>query len=128
MHLLTSYDIISFFYFSISFFFFFFFFNDTATTEIHTLSLHDALPIWLPYEPARAQPSAGSATACASVHTHVEVPQGSAPIDRPWPNPARCIHPSRAPDADTRGRVRSPASVGLPAVSCAKIHVLCARS
>src|ERR1041384_8872545 len=28
--------------------FFFFFFNDTATTEIYTLSLHDALPIyWL---------------------------------------------------------------------------------
>src|SRR5258708_16275542 len=35
----------------------FFFFNDTATTEIYTLSLHDALPIfmafgmWLPYSP-----------------------------------------------------------------------------
>src|SRR5690348_17966822 len=31
-----------------------FFFNDTATTEIYTLSLHDALPIstltWLPFE------------------------------------------------------------------------------
>src|SRR5258708_39060839 len=26
---------------------FFFFFNDTATTEIYTLSLHDALPICL---------------------------------------------------------------------------------
>src|SRR3712207_7581174 len=26
-------------------FIFFFFFNDTATTEIYTLSLHDALPI-----------------------------------------------------------------------------------
>src|SRR6266542_6090391 len=25
-----------------------FFFNDTATTEIYTLSLHDALPIWRP--------------------------------------------------------------------------------
>src|SRR5271170_8200285 len=28
-----------------SFVLFFFFFNDTATTEIYTLSLHDALPI-----------------------------------------------------------------------------------
>src|SRR5215469_8145096 len=28
------------------YFFLFFFFNDTATTEIYTLSLHDALPIW----------------------------------------------------------------------------------
>src|SRR2546422_144557 len=27
---------------------FFFFFNDTATTEIYTLSLHDALPIYPP--------------------------------------------------------------------------------
>src|SRR5260221_6033065 len=26
---------------------FFFFFNDTATTEIYTLSLHDALPIYI---------------------------------------------------------------------------------
>src|SRR5215216_460594 len=34
----------SLFYFIISFFFFFFFI-DTATTEIYTLSLHDALPI-----------------------------------------------------------------------------------
>src|SRR3989442_13795711 len=30
----------------------FFFFNDTATTEIYTLSLHDALPI-LPRQPPR---------------------------------------------------------------------------
>src|SRR5260370_40445733 len=30
---------------SLSHSFFFFFFNDTATTEIYTLSLHDALPI-----------------------------------------------------------------------------------
>src|SRR3712207_9060451 len=30
---------------SIVCFLFFFFFNDTATTEIYTLSLHDALPI-----------------------------------------------------------------------------------
>src|SRR6266705_7178856 len=30
---------------------FFFFFNDTATTEIYTLSLHDALPINSPANP-----------------------------------------------------------------------------
>src|SRR5690348_17466096 len=30
---------------------FFFFFNDTATTEIYTLSLHDALPILRPRQP-----------------------------------------------------------------------------
>src|SRR2546422_7451607 len=44
--------------------FFFFFFNDTATTEIYTLSLHDALPIsppraWrrFPRRPARGRGS-----------------------------------------------------------------------
>src|SRR3990170_8105457 len=36
--------VLCFFFF---FYFFFFFFNDTATTEIYTLSLHDALPIWV---------------------------------------------------------------------------------
>src|SRR3989441_7852093 len=31
----------------------FFFFNDTATTEIYTLSLHDALPIYAARSPER---------------------------------------------------------------------------
>src|SRR5688572_32463835 len=34
--------------------FVFFFFNDTATTEIYTLSLHDALPIWVVIGPVPA--------------------------------------------------------------------------
>src|SRR6266571_2219433 len=38
------------------FLFFFFFFNDTATTEIYTLSLHDALPI-SPGRPRPAKPT-----------------------------------------------------------------------
>src|SRR5216683_8451153 len=37
-----------------------FFFNDTATTEIYTLSLHDALPISSPR--ASSRPSARSST------------------------------------------------------------------
>src|SRR5258708_37061178 len=43
--------------------FHFFFFNDTATTEIYTLSLHDALPIWyfgLPPDLSRTSRWAGS--------------------------------------------------------------------
>src|SRR6266481_7034528 len=36
--------------------FFFFFFNDTATTEIYTLSLHDALPICPRQRPQRVPP------------------------------------------------------------------------
>src|SRR5439155_25676645 len=44
--------------------YFFFFFIDTPTTEIYTLSLHDALPIWLirrsrPARRARARWAAG---------------------------------------------------------------------
>src|SRR3712207_9563692 len=35
--------------------FLFFFFNDTATTEIYTLSLHDALPIWRRFSPRCAR-------------------------------------------------------------------------
>src|SRR5882762_3287583 len=42
-------------------FFFFFFFNDTATTEIYTLSLHDALPIYRGRAEGRWGESAGGA-------------------------------------------------------------------
>src|SRR6266513_74116 len=45
--------ILPFLLFCFFFLLFFFFFNDTATTEIYTLSLHDALPFWtLPYDRA----------------------------------------------------------------------------
>src|SRR5579871_7041018 len=59
------------------FFYFFFFFNDTATTEIYTLSLHDALPIppWPPpagreRRPQRpSRPGAPSDPARSEEHT-----------------------------------------------------------
>src|SRR3712207_8343871 len=38
----------------------FFFFNDTATTEIYTLSHHDALPICIPPSPSPITNSPGS--------------------------------------------------------------------
>src|SRR2546430_6310910 len=52
---------------------FFFFFNDTATTEIYTLSLHDALPIsaslrpagrWLTLEPSEGRSWCRVRSAC----------------------------------------------------------------
>src|SRR2546425_10889377 len=49
--------------------YFFFFFNDTATTEIYTLSLHDALPIFPPGAPAAAGPAA-TATGAAALTPH----------------------------------------------------------
>src|SRR6267154_6044391 len=43
--------------------FFIFFFNDTATTEIYTLSLHDALPICAP-APSRSRCGWAGVTRC----------------------------------------------------------------
>src|SRR5687768_17845422 len=44
----------------------FFFFNHTATTEIYTLSLHDALPIWLTLRRSDSISASASARASAS--------------------------------------------------------------
>src|SRR5215510_15688865 len=53
-----------------AFFFFFFFFNDPATTEIYTLSLHDALPIF--EEAAQLCTRASSLPALRSEHPRLE--------------------------------------------------------
>src|SRR5476649_3086071 len=50
--------------------FFFFFFNDTATTEIYTLSLHDALPISYLTGCLQARPSRLSIPCCARSEEH----------------------------------------------------------
>src|SRR5438309_9784283 len=50
-------------------FFFFFFFNDTATTEIYTLSLHDALPIYYQaHADLRAMDQAGGPPGSRGAH------------------------------------------------------------
>src|SRR5215467_15721551 len=54
---------------------FFFFFNDTATTEIYTLSLHDALPI-LRRTARAANPGQ------ASSHRPVRASPAAWPVDR----------------------------------------------
>src|SRR6266567_4062805 len=64
--------------------FFFFFFNDTATTEIYTLSLHDALPISAahrsavtdagePSTPTAIRPPANSGMASPRLQNHRSV-------------------------------------------------------
>src|SRR3712207_7462880 len=57
---------------------FFFFFNDTATTEIYTLSLHDALPISRGWRRAtRARPRrAGGRARCRRRATSRKRPGG----------------------------------------------------
>src|SRR2546429_3039608 len=54
-----------------------FFFNDTATTEIYTLSLHDALPIYQ----LSVRCHVGGAD-CAISLGHAQRPCGHAPTDR----------------------------------------------
>src|SRR3712207_7909905 len=58
------------------------FFNDTATTEIYTLSLHDALPIWfraIDRLPERPSPAATMGTV---VHAVLERLFDLAPHER----------------------------------------------
>src|SRR2546429_143409 len=56
--------------------FFFFFFNDTATTEIYTLSLHDALPIFFEQRLA----TEGAAGVYAEFHVADQVLEAAAPV------------------------------------------------
>src|SRR3712207_7246009 len=62
---------------------FIFFFNDTATTEIYPLSLHDALPI---LSPTRSPPSSGSSspTRTATSRPPWHSPPGSPPGRTAW--------------------------------------------
>src|SRR2546430_14576888 len=52
-------------------YFYFFFFNDTATTEIYTLSLHDALPISIDEDAFFA----GNGR-CQAIHRHLHAGHG----------------------------------------------------
>src|SRR5256886_7257664 len=61
--------------------FFFFFFNDTATTEIYPLSLHDALPISSRRRRATALPTATTPAAAHGRHGRTSA-RASAARDR----------------------------------------------
>src|SRR5690349_23780395 len=60
-------------------FFLFFFFNDPATTEIYTLSLHDALPIWRRRTATTACKSTASASSAGRPHPTSWSPGGARP-------------------------------------------------
>src|SRR5712672_4752476 len=72
------------------FFFFFFFFNDTATTEIYTLSLHDALPILAPTTAMKTpsypcnRGSSNYSPAPPTISTHYTRRPRSESTGRPW--------------------------------------------
>src|SRR3712207_7144378 len=99
-----------------------FFFNDTATTEIYTLSLHDALPICLPGLPAGLVPGLlGRRQLPHAVLPHGELPE--QPLREPAgqrPDPAAGLDagPGRAPGpdrADPGPRRRRPVDGAVPA-------------
>src|SRR6266496_4396224 len=111
-------------------FFFFFFFNDTATTEIYTLSLHDALPICLssnrpPHSRVRLVPCLRSlrATSDASAVTGATAAPARKAVNGTLralkavnvaftaSGSARLLRP---PPCDDRGH-------GLPAVPCRRL-------
>src|SRR5260370_38911498 len=63
----------------------FFFFNDTATTEIYTLSLHDALPISRVSFPLSAADLPPSPTKSSNLSETAEVPACNVPSRSPLP-------------------------------------------
>src|SRR3712207_6857988 len=69
-----------------------FFFNDTATTEIYTLSLHDALPICSATSRSRPSPrrASGCSTSAAAASTRSAPRSAPAPDSPRWtPRPTR---------------------------------------
>src|SRR3989454_9848390 len=83
--------------------FLFFFFNDTATTEIYTLSLHDALPIARDSRPAPAR----------GYHRGGDqhpLPDGQL-VARRWgarPDPHHAAHSRPGPEGDPAGQGPDP--------------------
>src|SRR3712207_7476840 len=90
-----------------------FFFNDTATTEIYTLSLHDALPIWRrSVRRPLGRPGTGylGAVACPT---------------SPSASPSTKPTPSRTPPR-SRGRCRAPSRSGEHTSELqARQHLVC---
>src|SRR5260370_26386611 len=90
----------------------FFFFNDTATTEIYTLSLHDALPLLNERRSGRSDRSADFA---ALARWFAEAPDDAA-AHRLWraalgPSPPPPPSLTRAHPGE-RGKMRPPAAGG----------------
>src|SRR6266511_5484722 len=93
----------------------FFFFNDTATTEIYTLSLHDALPI-SQNAPSRAktEPRRNAPALWASRIWPMTAPVRPTPTEAPMPVARRWVGNSSENDgyADTQAQVaKNPAMV-----------------
>src|SRR3712207_7245834 len=86
----------------------FFFFNDTATTEIYTLSLHDALPISLVGKPgARADDADGGGPGALPELLRRRLGLGATSTSNCW-RAGRCCSTSRRKDRPRRTSHSSP--------------------
>src|SRR2546430_10768595 len=97
----------------LSSFFLFFFFNDTATTEIYTLSLHDALPI-----SGKRGAFLGAGTTvqrCAAVGESCSSPRGSE-IGFPFTSSVASL------DVSLRIRYHAPRRSGVCTFSLRRAH------
>src|SRR6266566_4614432 len=77
-----------------------FFFNDTATTEIYTLSLHDALPIWVRVVPGAT--SAGRARP-AGRGVHLRSEEHTSELQSPCNLVCRLLLEKKKPRAQVHG-------------------------
>src|SRR5256886_17436423 len=79
----------------------FFFFNDTATTEIYTLSLHDALPIYRVHDVvARDRPGAERAAHAPGIEPRDEPPEDGETLRLAGERLLRVLEPSPTPGQD----------------------------
>src|SRR6266568_907099 len=101
------------------FYSFFFFFNDTATTEIYTLSLHDALPISR-QDTCRTPVPATCGNHCRASARHCSSltggPPGAIPAASAGATYLRTVLASTP-------RLRATSTFGRPAYQCSKISV-----
>src|SRR5260370_27210339 len=97
----------------------FFFFNDTATTEIYTLSLHDALPIYVMQRRSRRTP--------AGVDSHGREAKLEPRSQTDWEETARTLWQlENAGSFDSAGtslrEVSAPDDNGVSALSSERVH------
>src|SRR5215203_5481116 len=100
------------------FFFCFFFFNDTATTEIYTLSLHDALPIspsgsaW-PWGCSSASGRPARRPACSRSWPCATNSPGQNALPRPWHRRSwGAVGGASSPHMDQGARQVQPVAIG----------------
>src|SRR5690349_857883 len=116
-------------YISIFSFFFFFFFNDTATTEIYTLSLHDALPIYSLLAETKTVPNCPSCTVFLTIGQTIESTSISHRDDRQVKSEVLIDLPSQfsRPDCSICRQPHRQQSDTLLSSSCSLYRVLLGR-